>query len=98
MKLASYLNSEGRIFILDEPTDGLHLKDIGHILELFHEMVDQGNSVFLVEHTLDVLRDADYVIELGPGGGDEGGRLLFAGTPKELLNCEKSVTAAYLRE
>ena len=98
MKLATYLNSEGRIFILDEPTDGLHLKDIGHILELFHEMVDQGNSVFLVEHNLDVLRDADYVIELGPGGGDEGGRLLFAGTPKELLNCEKSVTAAYLRE
>lgn len=98
MKLASYLNSEGRIFILDEPTDGLHIKDIRHILELFHEMVDQGNSVFLVEHNLDVLRDADYVIELGPGGGGEGGRLLFAGTPREMTECQASVTARYLRQ
>ncbi|MDO5345270.1 MAG: excinuclease ABC subunit UvrA [Lachnospiraceae bacterium] len=98
MKLASYLNSKGKIFILDEPTDGLHIKDIRHILELFHEMVDQGNSVFLVEHNLDVLRDADYVIELGPGGGGEGGRLLFAGTPREMLECRDSVTARYLRQ
>lgn len=97
MKLASYLKSEGKIFILDEPTDGLHMKDIRHILDLFQKMVDQGNSVFLVEHNLDVLREADYVIELGPGGGDEGGRLLFAGTPEQLTACKTSVTAPYLK-
>lgn len=98
LKLASYLQAKGKIFILDEPTDGLHLNDIQHILKLFEEMVDAGNSVFLIEHNLDVLKAADYVIELGPGGGNEGGRLLFAGTPEEMLGCTDSVTAPYLRK
>lgn len=98
MKLASYLGSKGRIFILDEPTDGLHIKDIRHIIGLFDSMVEQGNSVFLIEHNLDVLKAADYVIEIGPAGGQMGGELLFAGTPQEMLNCPASVTALYLRE
>ena len=97
MKLASYLGSKGEIFILDEPTDGLHLSDIHRIIQLFDDMVEQGNSVFLVEHSLEVLAAADYVVELGPGGGGAGGELLFAGTPRQLLACPASVTAPYLR-
>lgn len=97
VKLASYLGSNGKIFVLDEPTDGLHVKDIRHIIQLFDSMVEQGNSIFLVEHNLDVLKAADYVIELGPAGGQMGGELLFTGSPQEMLNCNLSVTAPYLR-
>lgn len=96
MKLASWLGSRGRVFILDEPTDGLHVKDIRHIIALFDRMVEEGNSVFLVEHNLDVLKAADYVIELGPAGGQMGGQLLFTGTPAEMLRCPESVTAPFL--
>ena len=98
LKLASYLNSSGKIFVLDEPTDGLHMEDICNILELFDEIVDAGNSLFLIEHNLEVIKGCDYLIELGPGGGNEGGNLLFAGTPEELVTSEKSVTAPYLKE
>ncbi len=98
VKLASYLDREGDLFILDEPTDGLHLDDIRRLMEVFQQMVDAGNTVILIEHSLDVLKEADYVIELGPGGGRMGGQLLFAGTPKELLNAPHSVTAPYLRQ
>ena len=98
VKLASYLDNKSKIFILDEPTDGLHVKDIHQIIHLFDSMVDQGNSIFLIEHNLDVLKAADYVIELGPGGGQMGGKLLFYGTPAEMLSCEQSVTAEYLKK
>lgn len=98
VKLASHLDSKGKIYVLDEPTDGLHVKDIRHIIELFDSMVAQGNSIFLVEHNLDVLKAADYVIELGPGGGLMGGQLLFAGTPQAMLTSSASITAGYLRE
>lgn len=96
VKLASHLDSKGKIYVLDEPTDGLHVKDIRHIIALFDSMVEQGNSIFLVEHNLDVLKAADYVIELGPGGGQMGGQLLFAGTPHEMLSSSTSITAGYL--
>ncbi len=96
LKLASYLGSAGKIFILDEPTDGLHLKDIQSIINLFDTMTEQGNSIFLVDHSLAVIKAADYIIELGPGGGEAGGELLFAGLPRDLLNCASSVTAPYL--
>ena len=98
VKLASYLDSRGKVFILDEPTDGLHIKDIRHITELLDSMVEQGNSIFLIEHNLDVLKASDYVIELGPGGGQTGGKLLFSGIPRDILSCPQSVTALYLRE
>ena len=98
VKLASYLDNKGKIFILDEPTDGLHVKDIHQIIQLFDSMVDLGNSVFLIEHNLDVLKAADYVIELGSGGGQMGGELLYSGTPKEMLFCKQSVTAEYLKK
>lgn len=96
MKLASYLNDKGRVLILDEPTDGLHLQDVQQIIALFDSLVEQGNSVFLIEHNLEVLKAADYVIEIGPGGGDEGGEIIFAGTPQQMIEAKKSVTAPYL--
>ena len=97
MKLASYLHRKGEIFIIDEPTDGLHLDDVRKLLALFNEMTDTGNTLILIEHSLDVIKQADYLIELGPGGGEAGGELLFCGTPHEMLSCEKSVTRPYMK-
>ena len=97
IKLASYLHRKGEIFIIDEPTDGLHLDDVRKLLALFNEMTDTGNTLILIEHSLDVIKQADYLIELGPGGGEAGGELLFCGTPREMLSCEKSVTRPYMK-
>ena len=96
LKLASYLGVEGKIFIIDEPTDGLHTKDIRHILRLFDALVDRGNTVWLIEHNLDVIRSADWLIELGPGAGEEGGTVIYEGTPEGCLHCPASVTKDYL--
>ena len=96
LKLASYLGVEGKIFIIDEPTDGLHTKDIRHILRLFDSLVDRGNTVWLIEHNLDVIRSADYLLELGPGAGEDGGTVLYAGPPAGCLHCPASVTKDYL--
>jgi len=96
IKLASYLRDAGKIFILDEPSDGLHLNDIKRILSLFESMVEAGNSIFLIEHNLEMLKQCDYLIELGPGGGNKGGKAIFRGTPTEMLHCKKSVTGPYL--
>ncbi|MBQ6359741.1 MAG: excinuclease ABC subunit UvrA [Lachnospiraceae bacterium] len=98
VKLASELKRKGAVFIIDEPTSGLHLDDVRKLMKLFNEMVDAGNSLFLIEHSLDVIKDADYVIELGPGGGMDGGDLLYAGTVEGMLSCEKSVTAPYIKD
>ena len=98
VKLASNLNRKGTIFVLDEPTDGLHLDDIRTLMKLWQQMTDAGNSLFLVEHSVDVMKEADWLVELGPGGGMSGGEILYTGTPKEILNCERSVTRPYLKE
>ena len=98
MKLASYLGKRGQTLILDEPTDGLHLQDVQQIIALFDSLVEEGNSVFLIEHNLEVLKAADYVVEIGPGGGEEGGNVIFAGTPAEMLECPDSITAPYLKK
>lgn len=98
VKLASQLNQKGAVFILDEPTDGLHLDDVGKLMKLFNQLVDEGNSLFLVEHSIDVMKDADYIIELGPGGGISGGNILFSGRPKEMLDSELSITRPYLMD
>lgn len=98
VKLASQLNRKGIVFILDEPTNGLHLDDIRKLMKLFNQMVDTGNSLFLVEHSLDVMKNADYIIELGPGGGMSGGDLLFAGTFGEILHSGTSITRPYLTD
>ncbi len=105
MKIASYLQAytqpldEGgqrAVFVIDEPTDGLHLKDVHHLIDLFEQMVDAGNTVYVVEHNTDVIRAADHVIELGPGAGEQGGTVTYAGTPRDMLTCDASVTARYL--
>ena len=96
LKLASYLGVEGKIFIIDEPTDGLHTKDIRHIIRLFDTLVDRGNTVWLIEHNLDVIRSADWLVELGPGAGEDGGRVLYAGLPAGVRACPESVTKDYL--
>ena len=85
-----------KIFIMDEPSDGLHLNDIKRILDLFGKMVEVGNTIFLIEHNLEMLKQCDYLIELGPGGGNMGGKLVFSGTPAEMTRCKHSITGPYL--
>lgn len=97
IKLASRQKDKGGLYILDEPTTGLHSADVRLLLRLIQDLVRQGNTVVVIEHDLDVIRQADWVIDLGPGGGKEGGRVLFAGPPEGLLACPDSATAAYLR-
>lgn len=96
LKIASYLGEVGKIFIIDEPTDGLHPKDVHRIIDLFNRMVDQGNTVYVVEHNLDVIKAADWVVELGPGAGEDGGRIIYTGLPAALKQCTASKTALYL--
>ena len=96
LKLASYLGEQGKVFIVDEPTDGLHIKDVRHILALFDSLVERGNTVYLIEHNMDVIRSADWVLELGPGAGENGGTVVYAGTPAGMAACADSVTKAYL--
>ncbi|KZE39871.1 daunorubicin resistance protein DrrC [Bhargavaea cecembensis] len=98
VKLASHLNEKGTVFIMDEPTEGLHPDDTRKLMDLFHQLVEEGNSLFLVEHRLDVIKQADYLIELGPGGGSAGGNILFTGTPEELLKSDRSITRPYVEE
>lgn len=81
---------------MDEPSDGLHLNDIERILDLFGKMVEAGNTIFLIEHNLEMLKQCDFLIELGPGGGNMGGKVVFSGTPKEMTKCETSITSPYL--
>ena len=89
-------NHSGDIYIIDEPTDGLHLDDIRRLMRLFNRMTDEGNTLILIEHSTDVMRQADYLIELGPGGGDDGGRLLYAGPPSGIVNAPESITKLFL--
>ena len=101
IKLASELSKRdtGRtIYILDEPTTGLHFEDIRVLLGILRRLVDRGNTVIVIEHNLDVLRSADYIIEIGPDGGRSGGELVFAGSPEELIKRKDSPTAPYLKE
>jgi len=97
IKLASELHKRGSIYVLDEPTTGLHMSDITHLLEIMNRLVDGGNSVIVIEHNLDVIRNADWIIDLGPEGGSKGGRVVFAGTPHDLLSAPGSLTGHYLR-
>lgn len=96
VKLADQLHRKGEIFIIDEPTDGLHLDDVHKLLQLFNEMTEVGNTLILIEHSTDVMKAADYLIELGPGGGDDGGQLLYAGIPANIVNAERSITKKFL--
>jgi excinuclease ABC subunit A len=85
------------LYILDEPTTGLHFDDVRKLLEVLHELVDQGNTVVVIEHNLDVIKTADWILDLGPEGGDGGGRIVAAGTPEDVAEVEGSHTGRYLR-
>lgn len=82
---------------MDEPTTGLHMSDISHLLAVINRIVDNGNTVIVVEHNGDIIKNADWIIDMGPEGGHKGGQILFEGTPQELLNAKESLTGAYLR-
>ncbi|EID56144.1 ATP-binding cassette domain-containing protein [Saccharomonospora xinjiangensis] len=99
LKLAAELRRDGLpgLYVLDEPTTGLHPSDVGRLLAIFDRLVDAGNTVVVVEHNLELVAHADWVIDLGPGAGHHGGRVLFAGTPAQLCDDPRSVTAEYLR-
>jgi excinuclease UvrABC ATPase subunit len=98
IKLASELHKKGSIYVLDEPTTGLHMSDIEHLLGIMNRLVDAGNTVIVIEHNLDVIKNADWIIDMGPEGGSKGGKVLFEGTPQQLLGAEHSYTGAYLRQ
>ena len=97
IKVASELHKKGSVYLLDEPTTGLHMSDVGHLLAILDRLVDGGNTVVVIEHNMDVIRRADWIIDLGPEGGSKGGRVIFAGVPKELLGAKQSLTRAYLQ-
>ena len=100
VKLATELGKKdtGKTFyILDEPTTGLHFQDIQHLLDVLNKLVDRGNTVLVIEHNLDVIKVADHLIDLGPEGGDGGGKILFEGTPEGLAKVKTSHTGKYLK-
>lgn len=98
IKLASRLRDKAKIFIMDEPSDGLHAGDIKRIIDLFDTMVSAGNTIFLIEHNIEMLKACDYLIELGPGGGAMGGKIIFTGTPSAMSQSPHSVTGPYLHQ
>ena len=85
------------LYILDEPTTGLHFEDIRKLLEVLHELVDQGNSMIVIEHNLDVIKTADWIIDLGPEGGDKGGEIIAEGTPEDIVKTSQGYTAKFLK-
>ncbi|MGB7286881.1 MAG: ATP-binding cassette domain-containing protein, partial [Salaquimonas sp.] len=101
IKLAKELSKRatGRtLYILDEPTTGLHFHDIAKLLDVLHELVDAGNTVVVIEHNLEVVKTADHVIDIGPEGGDGGGELIAVGTPEEIVKEKRSYTGHFLKE
>ncbi len=97
IKLASELHKKGSVYVMDEPTTGLHMSDISHLLVIINRLVDAGNTVIIIEHNLMIIKNADWIIDMGPEGGNKGGRVMFEGTPLQLLDCGQSLTSAYLR-
>jgi len=85
------------LYILDEPTTGLHFHDVAKLLEVLHELVDTGNTVVVIEHNLEVIKTADWIIDLGPEGGDGGGEIVAAGPPEEIVREKRSYTGAFLK-
>lgn len=96
LKLATELHKRGSVYVLDEPTTGLHLSDIGLLMRILNQLVEAQNTVILIEHHPDVIRQADWIIDLGPEGGSAGGEVLFAGPPLALKDCARSITAKYV--
>ena len=102
VKLASYLGkgneAQHTLFIFDEPTTGLHIHDIGKLLRSIHALVDAGNSALVIEHNVELIKCADWIIDLGPGGGKMGGEVMFSGVPEEMVKLGDNCTAKYLRD
>ena len=101
IKLATELSKRatGRtLYILDEPTTGLHSEDVNKLIKVLQELVDRGNTVITIEHNLDVIKCADHIIDLGPEGGEGGGEVLFTGTPEEIVKCKSSYTGEFLKD
>ncbi|MBU5437216.1 excinuclease ABC subunit UvrA [Tissierella sp. MSJ-40] len=98
VKLADELESNGNIYVLDEPTTGLHMSDISQLLKILDRLVEQDSTVIVIEHNLDVITQADWIIDLGPFAGQNGGRIMFEGAPKDLINCNSSITGQYLKK
>lgn len=98
VKLAQNIKKKGNIYILDEPTTGLHIADIEKVVDILESIVDRGNTVIVIEHNTDVMKLADYIIDVGPDGGTKGGEIVFTGTPKEMYDNANTITAKYLRK
>jgi excinuclease ABC subunit A len=101
VKLANELSrrSTGKtLYLLDEPTTGLHFADVKQLMEVIQRLVDQGNSVIMIEHNLDVIKQADYIIDLGPEGGNRGGEIIAQGTPEQVVKVSRSYTGKYLKD
>ena len=101
MKLATELskrNTGNTLYILDEPTTGLHFADVEKLMYVLQRLVDEGNTVVVIEHNLDVIKCADWIIDLGPEGGDNGGTIVACGTPEEIAKCESSYTGYYIKK
>ena len=98
LKLASEMGrgQDDSLFVFDEPTIGLHPSDVQTLLQVFQTLVDHGATVIVIEHDLDVIRNADYIVDMGPGGGEEGGRIVVEGTPEQVRACRESVTGRYI--
>jgi excinuclease ABC subunit A len=102
IKLAYELGKESRgttLYVLDEPTTGLHFADVEKLIHILHRLVDMGNTVVTIEHNLDIVKDADYIVDLGPEGGEQGGEVVAFGSPLDIIkNAKRSYTARFLRE
>jgi excinuclease ABC subunit A len=101
IKLATHLETNGgsdTLFIFDEPTTGLHLDDISKLIYCFRRLIQKGNSVIIIEHNLNIIASADWLIDLGPEGGNAGGEIVAVGTPEDVMKCEKSYTGAALKD
>ena len=90
-------NTGKTFYILDEPTTGLHFHDVKVFLEVIQKLVNKGNTVLIIEHNMDVIKTADYIIDIGPEGGEKGGQIICNGTPEEIVKCKESYTGKYLK-
>ncbi|WP_434302075.1 ATP-binding cassette domain-containing protein [Clostridium botulinum] len=98
LKLAAQLDSKGNIYVLDEPTTGLHISDITKLVAIMNRLVNQGSTLIVIEHNLDIMTQADWIIDLGPEAGENGGRIMFEGQPKDIITNENSITGKYLKK
>ena len=98
LKLASEMGrqQDDSVFVFDEPTSGLHPKDVETLLNVFQTLIAHGATVIVIEHDLDVIRSADYIVDMGPEGGEDGGRIVVCGTPEEVKNCPESITGRFI--